>query len=80
MHLAHARDRRRGHLEDLPQVREIDELRAIERREIDHLAVVKEFEDATTAVDDDARAPTAPDLADVTDVELEEIEDDVDPR
>jgi hypothetical protein len=51
MHHAHASDRRRGHLEDLPMPREKDELRAIERREIDHLAVEKEFEDQPTNVE-----------------------------
>ena len=47
--------------------REKDELRAIERREIDHLAVEKEFEDQPTGVDEANPA--------TTDVDPDEIED-----
>ena len=75
MQYAHARDRRRGHLEDLPPLRDADELRAIQRREIEHLVVEKEFEDATTAVDDEAPLRAAPDD---NAVDLEEIDDGVD--
>ncbi len=73
MQYAHARDRRRGHLEDLPPLRDADELRAIQRREIDHLVVEKELEDASTAVDEESPLPGAP-----VDVDLEEFDDDVD--
>jgi hypothetical protein len=78
MQFAHARDRRRGHLEDLPPVRDADELRAIQRREIDHLAEVKEFEDASTAVDEVTPVPAPAEDPDDPALDLEELEDDVD--
>ena len=70
MQHAHAHDRRRGLLDNPPMPRERDELRAIERREIDHLAVEKEFEDQPTGVDE-PNPVTA-------DVDPDEIEDNPD--